>query len=202
MLRGLRMIIYVILITVALNVLSSEGKTVLFEYRWIRVTLEGIFAAIKMSSRLVLLITGASLLTLTTSPLQLADAIEFCLKPFSRIGVPSHEIAMMMTITLRFIPTLLEEMEKIMKAQAARGADFETGGLIKRAKSLVPLLVPLFISSFRRADELADAMDARCYRGGNGRTKLKVMRLVPRDYGALAAITLFVGGVILINIAF
>jgi energy-coupling factor transport system permease protein len=138
----------------------------------------------RMAARLIILIVGSSVLTLTTSPLQLTGALESLLAPFKKLGMPVHEIAMMMTIALRFIPVLLEETDKIMKAQTARGADFDTGGLIKKARSLIPLLVPLFVSAFRRADELAQAMDARCYRGGEGRTRLKVFKMAPRDYVA------------------
>jgi len=144
-----------------------------------------------MGLRLIFLITGASLLTLTTSPIALTDGIEKLLSPLKRIGVPAHELAMMMTIALRFIPTLLEETDKIMKAQMARGADFETGNLINRAKAMVPLLVPLFISAFRRADELALAMEARCYRGGEKRTRMKQLKLEFRDYSAMMIVAAF-----------
>ena len=143
-----------------------------------------------MAIRLIFLVLGTSLLTYTTSPIELTDGIESLLSPFKKFGMPSHEIAMMMTIALRFIPTLIEETDKIMKAQMARGADFESGNLFSRAKNLVPLLVPLFINSFRRADELATAMEARCYRGGVGRTKLKVLVLDSSDY------VIFIGNVI------
>ena len=168
-LKGLRAIFVIILFTVVLNVFMAPGETVLYRLGWLKVTLEGLELALKMVSRLVLLIVGSSLLTLTTSPIELTDGIEALLKPFRKIGVPAHEIAMMMSISLRFIPILLEETDKIMKAQMARGADFESGGIIKRAKALIPILVPLFISAFRRADELAMAMEARCYRGEIGR---------------------------------
>lgn len=144
-----------------------------------------------MGTRLVLLIVGTSLLTLTTSPIQLTDGIESLLNPFRRLGVPAHELAMMMTIALRFIPTLLEETEKIMKAQMARGADFQSGGLMQRAKSLIPLLVPLFVSAFRRADELAIAMEARGYRGGQGRTKFRELRFGRIDAVAIALLVTF-----------
>lgn len=184
MLRGLKAIFMIILFTVVLNVFMTPGDHVLFEYGWVKVTLEGLELAIKMVSRLILLIIGSSLLTLTTSPIELTDGIEALLKPFTKIGVPAHEIAMMMSIALRFIPILLEETDKIMKAQMARGADFESGGIIKRAKSLIPILVPLFISAFRRADELAMAMEARCYRGGDNRTRMKQLILVKNDYVA------------------
>ncbi len=174
-LKGLRAIFIIILFTVILNIFMAPGETILYEV-WggrIKITLEGLELAVKMVARLVLLIVGSSLLTLTTSPIELTDGIEALLKPFTKIGVPAHEIAMMMSISLRFIPILLEETDKIMKAQMARGADFESGGLIKRAKALIPILVPLFISAFRRADELAMAMEARCYRGGENRTRMK-----------------------------
>lgn len=144
-----------------------------------------------MILRLTFLIIGTSLLTLTTSPIELTDGIEKLLNPFKKIGVPAHELAMMMTIALRFIPTLMDETDKIMKAQMARGADFESGNLFSRAKNLIPLLVPLFISSFRRADELAMAMEARCYRGGEGRTRMKQLKLTNRDFIASFATILF-----------
>lgn len=181
-LKGLKAIFIIILFTVALNVFMAPGDTILYELGWAKVTLEGVQLAIKMVARLVLLIVGSSLLTLTTSPIELTDGIEALLNPFRKIGVPAHEIAMMMSISLRFIPILLEETDKIMKAQMARGADFETGGLIKRAKALIPILVPLFISAFRRADELAMAMEARCYRGGENRTRMKQLVLGKKDY--------------------
>lgn len=149
-----------------------------------------------MALRLIFLITGASLLTLTTSPISLTDGIEKLLNPLKKIGVPAHELAMMMTIALRFIPTLLEETDKIMKAQMARGADFETGNIISRAKAMVPLLVPLFISAFRRADELALAMEARCYRGGENRTRMKQLVIEFRDYIAIIITAVFLAAVL------
>ena len=188
LLKGLRAIFFIIIFTVVLNMFFTPGETELFKLGAVRLTLEGLTVAVRMCCRLVLLITGSSMLTLTTSPIQLTDAIEYLLKPFKRIGVPAHEIAMMMTIALRFIPTLFEEMNKIMKAQMARGADFDTGGLIKKAKSLIPLLVPLFVSSIRRADELAMAMEARCYRGDVNRTRMKVMRIARRDCWAIVCV--------------
>ena len=197
--RGLRAIFFIIVFTAILNMFFTAGETVLLQFGAVRITQEGLTNAIRMSLRLVMLLMGSSLLTLTTTPIQLTDAIEYALKPFKRIGVPAHEIAMMMTIALRFIPTLVEEMDKIMKAQMARGADFDTGGLIKKAKSLVPLLVPLFISSFRRADELALAMEARCYRGDVGRTRMKQMRMALLDYKALVIMALFILCIILLE---
>ena len=153
-----------------------------------------------MCVRLVLLIIGSSVLTLTTTPIQLTDAIEYILKPFKRIGVPAHEIAMMMTIALRFIPTLLDETDKIMKAQQARGADFDTGNLMQKAKSLIPILVPLFISAFRRAEELAMAMEARCYHGDEHRTRMNVMTMKSSDYRA--AVMAAVYTVVIIGLRF
>lgn len=183
-LRGLRPIIFIIVLTLTLNVFMTPGE-ILWQWRFLTVTKEGLVKGAMMGARLILLITGTSLLTLTTSPIALTDGIESLLRPGRRIGIPAHELAMMMSIALRFIPTLLEETEKIMKAQMARGADFESGNLLRRAKSLIPLLVPLFVSAFRRADELATAMEARCYRGGEGRTKLKQLRYTRLDYVAL-----------------
>ncbi len=152
------------------------------------------------SIRILLLVWGTSLLTLTTSPIELTDGLESLMNPFAKIGIPAHEISMMMTIALRFIPTLIEETDKIMKAQKARGADFESGNIIKRAKNLVPLLVPLFISSFRRADELAIAMEARCYRGGENRTRLNELKIVTKDYFVFSISTLFFALIIFTNI--
>jgi energy-coupling factor transport system permease protein len=189
--RGLRAIMFIIVLTAFLNIFFTQGGTVLIEIGFVRITELGLVNASRMAIRLVMLIVGSSILTLTTTPIQLTDAIEFSLKPFKKIGVPAHEIAMMMTIALRFIPTLIEEMDKIMKAQMARGADFDTGGIIKKARSLVPLLVPLFISSFRRADDLALAMESRCYRGDMGRTRMKQMKMRGRDYAALGVLGLF-----------
>jgi energy-coupling factor transport system permease protein len=192
MFRGMRALLFILVFTSVLNIFFLTGPTVLVSFWVVTITLEGVVNAIRMVARLTMLIVGSSVLTLTTTPIKLTDAIEYVLKPFKRIGVPAHEIAMMMSIALRFIPTLLEEIDRIMKAQMARGADFDTGGLVKKAKSLVPLLVPLFISAFRRADELATAMEARCYRGDINRTKMKVMRLERRDYRALLVMCGFV----------
>jgi len=199
MLRGLRAVIVLVLFTAVLNIFFTPGTTILVSFWKIKITLEGVIVALRMGVRLTMLVIGSSVLTLTTSPIQLTDAIEYILRPLKKIGVPSHEIAMMMTIALRFIPTLMEEMDKIMKAQMARGADFDTGGLIKKARSLIPLLVPLFISAFRRADELAVAMEARCYRGDINRTKMRVLKFGARDFKALAGIALFVAGVLLLR---
>jgi len=189
-LRGLRPLLMILLLTVGLNIFLTEGEVV-FRFLFLTVTREGIARGLMMGTRLVLLIVGTSLLTLTTSPIQLTDGIESLLGPFRRIGVPAHELAMMMTIALRFIPTLLDETEKIMKAQMARGADFQSGGLMQRARNLVPLLVPLFVSAFRRADELAIAMEARGYRGGQGRTKFRELRFGRIDAVALSVAVAF-----------
>lgn len=195
MLRGLKSIVIIILFTAIINLFMTQGETVLAKVWIFQITLEGVLLAIKMCVRLVLLIVGSSILTLTTTPIQLTDAIEYILKPFKKIGVPAHEIAMMMTIALRFIPTLLEETDKIMKAQQARGADFDTGNLIQKAKALIPILVPLFISAFRKAEELAMAMEARCYHGDENRTRMNVMRMQKNDYRA-AVVTAFYAVVI------
>ena len=178
--RGLKPILLIILFAFGLNIFFTPGKE-LFHFGIITITEEGLRQAFFMGMRLILLIIGTSMLTLTTSPIELTDGIEACLSPFKRFGVPAHELAMMMTIALRFIPTLLNETDKIMKAQMARGADFESGNIVSRAKSLIPLLVPLFISAFRRADELAMAMEARCYRGGVGRTRMKQLKYTKLD---------------------
>ncbi len=197
MVKGLKSIMILIVFTVIINIFMTQGDPI-FTWRFLTITREGLVLAFSMAVRLILLIIGSSILTLTTSPIDLTDAIERLLKPFERIRVPAHEIAMMMTIALRFIPILLEETDKIMKAQMARGADFETGGLIKKAKSLVPLLVPLFISAFRRADELALAMEARCYRGGKGRTRMKSLAYHRQDaimYGLIIGYLIIMVGI-------
>ncbi len=173
--KGLKPIFFIIIFTFTVNMFMTKGET-LVEIGFLTITREGLYNAFFMGLRLVLLIIGSSLLTLATKPINLTDGIERLLSPFRRIGVPAHELAMMMTIALRFIPTLLEETDKIMKAQMARGADFETGNLLRRAKSLIPLLVPLFISAFRIAQDLAMAMEARCYRGGDARTRMNAMK--------------------------
>lgn len=191
LLRGLRPVLFLLLLTVVLNVFFSgiSDGTVVFKLGPLIATREGIMRALFIGYRLVTLVIATSLLTFTTSPVELTDGIERILRPFRRIGVPAHELAMMMTIALRFIPTLLEETEKIMKAQMARGAEFDRGNILRRARALVPVLVPLFVSAFRRADELALAMEARCYRGGEHRTRMKQLRFAVRD-GVALVITL------------
>lgn len=191
--KGLKPIFVLLLFTALINIFMTSGDVLLFQWKFLRIYREGLIMAAFMILRLTFLIIGTSLLTLTTSPIELTDGIEKLLKPFKKIGVPAHELAMMMTIALRFIPTLMDETDKIMKAQMARGADFESGNIFRRAKNLIPLLVPLFISSFRRADELAMAMEARCYRGGEGRTRMKQLKLTSRDFVAAFSTFLFVG---------
>lgn len=187
MLRGLRPVMLIIVFSAVINLFFTDG-TVLVDWGWVRITWEGVLIAVKMSARMALLILGSSLLTFTTTPISLTDGVERLLQPFKRLGLPAHELAMMMTIALRFIPTLLEETDKIMKAQMARGARLDSGNLIERARNLVPILVPLFVGAFRRADELAMAMEARCYRGGENRTRLKTLKFTRRDLWA----TLFI----------
>ena len=193
--KGIKPLLFIILITFTINVFLTKGE-VLYELGPLVVTKEGLSLAVFMALRLIFLITGTSLLTLTTSPIALTDGIEKLLSPFKKVGLPAHELAMMMTIALRFIPTLLEETDKIMKAQMARGADFESGNILSRAKNLVPLLVPLFINAFRRADELATAMEARCYRGGDNRTRLNELKLKRLDIVTMISMTLFFGMII------
>ena len=187
--KGLKPLRIIIAITFVINIFMTPGEAI-FGLGPLVMTREGVYQAFFMAIRLILLVMGTSILTLTTSPIALTDGIENLLNPFKKIGVPAHELAMMMTIALRFIPTLLEETDKIMKAQMARGADFESGNIVSRAKSLVPLLVPLFISAFRRADELAMAMEARCYRGGENRTRMKELKMTGKDTVALGVTVL------------
>lgn len=184
MVKGLKAIVVLMAITAVFNLFLTPGEEVLFHVWIITITMEGVKNAVFMLVRLTYLIMGTSVMTLTTTPNQLTDGLEKALRPLSKIHIPVHAIAMMMSIALRFIPILIEETDIIMKAQMARGADFESGNLLKRAKNMIPLLVPLFISAFRRADDLAMAMEARCYEGGEGRTKMKPLRYESRDYKA------------------
>ena len=177
---------------IIIHAFTGEGSNVLYQYGFFRLTEEGLIMGIKMSLRLVFLLLISSILTFTTSPIVLTDGIESLLRPFKCIGVPAHELAMMMTIALRFIPTLIEETDRIIKAQTARGADFDSGSLLQRAKNMLPILIPLFISAFRRADELAIAMEARCYRGGEGRTRMHELLYKTGDFIALAIIVLLI----------
>ncbi len=189
--RGIKPLIYILFFTLILHTFMNPGRLI-FSLGPLTATWEGLQKGFYMSLRLLLLIIATSLLTYTTSPIELTDGVERLLRPFQRFGVPAHELAMMMTIALRFIPTLLEEAEKIMKAQKARGADFESGNILQRAKSLIPLMVPLFVSSFRRADELAIAMEARCYRGGKNRTRMKQLSIGKDDYVAMVELSLII----------
>lgn len=190
LLKGLRPLWIILVLTLVLHIFLTQGD-IIWQWGILKVTSQGLRQGVFMVLRLVYLVTITSLLTLTTTPISLTDGIEKLLKA---ICVPvAHELAMMMTIALRFIPTLIEETEKIMKAQMARGADFESGGLLSRARSLIPLLVPLFLSSFRRADELAMAMEARCYRGGENRTRMKQLHMDGKDYAAFAVAAAFLG---------
>ena len=198
-LKGLKPILYIIVFTALLNLFLTKGeeKIYLFGYNT-GMTVEGVIVAAKMAVRLILLIIGSCALTYTTSPMALTDGIEKLLKPLSRIGFPTHELAMMMSIAIKFVPTLIEETDKIIKAQQARGASFDTGSIINRAKALIPMLVPLFISAFRRADELAIAMESRCYTGGDGRTRLREIKFSKADLlGGIFFAVLFAAVIIL-----
>lgn len=193
--KGLKAVVFIILLTFVLNLFMFDG-TVLWHWKFLTVTYEGLYRSCFMALRLILLIIGTSMMTLTTKPMELTDGLEKLLKPFNRLGLPSHEIALMMSIALRFIPTLLEETDKIMKAQQARGADFESGNLIQRVKNMIPILIPLFVGSFRIAQDLALAMEARCYHGGVGRTRMKEIVFSRRDGVAGVLLAVFLGIVI------
>ncbi len=198
--KSVKPILPLIIFTSAINIFYIGGEDLLFQWRFIRITVQGIVTAVFIAIRIICLIAGSSLLTYTTSPTTLTDALERLMKPLKVLHVNVHEIAMMMTIALRFIPTLIEETDKIMSAQKARGADMESGGLIQRIKALIPILIPLFVSSFRRAYELATAMECRCYHGGEGRTRMKQLHMSTRDYAALMVMALFIAGLILLNV--
>ena len=193
--KGLKAVVFIILLTFVLNLFMFDG-TVLWHWKFLTITYEGLYRSCFMALRLILLIIGTSMLTLTTKPMELTDGLEKLLKPFNRFGLPSHEIALMMSIALRFIPTLLEETDKIMKAQQARGADFESGNLIQRVKNMIPILIPLFVGSFRIAQDLALAMESRCYHGGVGRTRMKEIVFSRRDWVAGVLLAVFLGIVI------
>lgn len=197
-LKGLKPIMMFVAITAIFNLLLTDGR-ILWKWGFLKITYEGLMQAIYMVLRLFFLVFGTSILTLTTSPIALTDGIERLLSPFKKIGVPAHEFAMMMTIALRFVPTLLEETDKIIKAQTARGADFESGNILKRAKAMIPILIPLFISAFRRADDLATAMECRCYRGGENRTRLRELKLTYRDGICWFVILMFSALILLAN---
>ena len=194
--KGLKPMLFIIVFTALLNIFYTSGTPIV--EGWI-VTWEGIDRAVKMILRITLLIAGTFLLTYTTSPMELTDGLELLLNPLKKIKVPVHEMTIMMSMALRFIPTLIEETDKIMSAQKARGADFENGNLIQRARALLPILVPLFVSAFRRADELAVAMESRCYHGGEGRTRMKQLRMEKRDYITLAIGALLLAAVIVLR---
>ncbi|NLD34940.1 MAG: energy-coupling factor transporter transmembrane protein EcfT [Clostridiales bacterium] len=197
MLRSMRPLRILLIFTFVLNLFFGTGDTELLRLGFIRVTQEGLYNAIHFSLRLIFLVIGSSLLTLTTPPVTLTDGLESLVSPLKVIKFPAHEMAMMMTIALRFIPTLAEEADKIMKAQSARGADFTSGSLKQRAQALIPLLVPLFVSAFRRAGDLAMAMESRCYRGGEGRTRLHVLKTGRKDWLAVASIAVLYAVVLL-----
>ncbi len=194
--RGMKPLVLILIFTGILNLFFTTGETVLVQVWKITITLEGVMRAVFMVGRILMLISGTFLLTYTTSPISLTDGLESLLSPLKKLRMPVHELSMMMCIALRFIPTLIEETDKIICAQKARGAGFETGRIMQRIKALVPILVPLFISAFRRADELATAMECRCYHGGDGRTKMKLLRLKRFDYGAFLLMTALLAAVI------
>ena len=196
--KSVKPLIWIILFTLLIHCVSHDGE-VLAKIYVFKVTAEGVIYGAKISLRLILLIVLSSLLTFTTSPLKLTDATEKLLSPLKKIGVPAHELAMMMTIAIRFVPTLLEETDKIIKAQKSRGLDFDSGGIVKRLRAMVPILVPLFLSSFRRADDLALAMEARCYRGGEGRTHMKELHLKALDFGAAIVVAIIFAAVIFLR---
>ena len=198
MLKGLKAIFLLLIFSVTFNLFLTSGE-VLIQVWIFKITKEGIYIAGFMAIRLIYLIIGTSIMTLTTTPNELTDGLEKALKPLNKIRVPVHEISMMMSIALRFIPILLEETDKIMKAQQARGADFETGNLFQRAKAMIPILVPLFVSAFRRAGDLAMAMEARCYRGGEGRTKMKPLIYQKKDYTAFIYFIIYLVLVLLLR---
>ncbi len=200
-LKSLKVIIMIVLITSVLNLFYGTGDPI-WQWGIIKITANGINRAIFVTVRIICLILASSCLTFTTSPTDLTDAIERLMKPLNKFHFPVHEIAMMMTLALRFVPTLLEETDKIMQAQRARGADMDAGNLITRIKALIPILIPLFVSAFRRAYEVATAMECRCYHGGSGRTRMKIIHMTMRDAAAFGAVAIIIGGVIVCNLIF
>ena len=198
--KGLKPIFFLLAFTAVLNLFLTSGETA-WQFGFLRITYEGIRVAIAMAVRLVYLVLGASLMTLTTTPNKLTDGLEKALSPLNIIKIPVHDIAMMMSIALRFIPILTEETDKIMQAQMARGADFESGKLMQRVKALIPLLVPMFVSAFRRANDLAVAMEARCYRGGDGRTHMKPLKYSGKDFAAYLILAIYLCAIIVLRIA-
>lgn len=200
--RSVRPLLFILLFTMVINLLFTTGETIYWKWWFFTISKEGILTAVYMALRLTFLMVGSQLLPLTTSPLMLTDAIESLLRPLSKLKFPVHELGMMMTITMRFIPALMEETDKLMKAQASRGADFESGNILRRARNMVPLLVPLFVSAFRRAEELALAMEARCYRGGKGRTRMKSLHFSRLDIYALLVLLAFAAAMIADHVYF
>ncbi len=197
--KAIKPIRFLLVFMFLLNLFITPGDTVLLSWKFIHITREGLLQAVYISLRLILLVTGASIMTLTTSPIALTDGLERMLSPLKVFKFPAHELAMMMTIALRFIPTLMEEADKIRKAQMARGADFESGNIIARAKAMIPILIPLFVSAFRRADELAMAMESRCYHGGEGRTKLHQLKLGRKDLMAALVTAAFLALILIVQ---
>lgn len=200
-LKSFKPLLFVIVFTAILNVFLTDGR-IIWKYGFVEITYEGIIMALFMAIRLLLLITATSILTLTTSPIMLTDGLERLMSPLKKVRFPAHEIAMMMSIALRFIPTLLEETDKIIKAQSARGADFASGNLLKKAKAVIPILVPLFISAFRRADELALAMECRCYNGGDHRTRMRQLKISKRDIVSMILTLLACSAAVTLSIVF
>ncbi len=198
--RGMKPLVFILVFTGILNLFLTDGKTELVSFWGLTITLEGVKHAVFMVVRILMLISGTFLLTYTTSPIALTDGLESLMKPLKVIRFPVHELSMMMCIALRFIPTLIEETDKVMSAQKARGANFESGNLFSRAKALIPILVPLFIGAFRRADELATAMECRCYQGGEGRTKMKILRYKRADLVSFLCMLFLLGGSITLNV--
>ena len=197
--RGMKPLVMILVFTAVLNIFMTAGETVIFKWWFITVTLEGLVRAVYMLVRILMLVTSTFLLTYTTSPIALTDGLESLLSPLKKLRLPVHELSMMMCIALRFIPALIEETDKIMSAQKARGADFENGSLMDRVKAMIPILIPLFISAFRRADELATAMECRCYQGGEGRTKMKLLRYHRWDFYAFGIGALLLCAVIVLG---
>ena len=197
LMKGVKPLKFILILTFILNLFFNSGETMLINWGFLKISYEGLSTAIHYSLRLVFLVLGTSLMTLTTSPIALSDGIEMLLSPLKKIHFPAHELAMMMSIALRFIPTLMEEADKIMKAQMARGADFESGNLLARAKAMVPLLVPLFVSAFRRAGDLAMAMESRCYHGGENRTRLRVLKITKNDWFAALGMAALIAVILL-----
>jgi len=198
-LKSVKPLLLIIVFTAVINLFFTSGTDIIWKWKFLKITYTGVENAVNMALRLIFLVMGSSLLTYTTSPILLTDGIERLLKPFSKIGLPSHEIAMMMSIALRFIPTFVDETDRIMKAQMARGTDFDDKNFIKKIKSYIPILIPLFISAWRKAEDLATAMNARCYRGGEGRTKFKVLKFSKIDL-LLLIITIFLfAAIVLLN---